>query len=173
VVHCRRQGRGYAFVTGIHYARGEVILFLHADTVLPRDWSTAIMRALLNERCVGGGFSLAFDNPTLFLKLLVLLSTIRFHVMGVMFGDRAIFMRADLLKSCMSSLNVPIFEDVQLSQCLRRHGTTVLLNTHVITSAESFHTRGMWKHLWRILKCQLWYALGGDLEQIYRYYYSE
>jgi glycosyltransferase involved in cell wall biosynthesis len=172
VVRCRCIGRGYAFLTGIQYAQGEVILLLHADTTLPRDWSTAILTALENQKCVGGGFSLSFDNSTLFLKLLVMLSNIRFSLTGVMFGDRAIFSRADILKKCLTSLNVPIFEDVQLSQCLRKRGTTVLLKTHVVTSAEAFHMRGMWNHLRRILKCQLWYALGGDLEKIYRYYYS-
>jgi hypothetical protein len=158
---------------GIQHARGSVILLLHGDTILPPDWSTAIMRVLQNERCVGGGFSLTFDKSTLFLKLLVMLSTIRFHIRGIMFGDRAIFARSNILNHCLGSMNVPIFEDVRLSQCLRKHGTTVLLRTHVTTSAESFHTKGMWKQLWRIVKCQLGYALGGDLEQLYSYYYSD
>ena len=172
VVRCLRRGRGFAFVIGIHYARGNVILLLHADTVLPHDWSTAIMQVLQNEQCVGGGFSLTFDRSNLFLKLLVRLSHIRFHITGVMFGDRAMFARADILNNCLTCMKVPLFEDLRLSQCLRRHGTTVLLRTHVTTSAASFHMRGMWKHLLRIVKCQLWYALGGDLERIFHYYYS-
>jgi hypothetical protein len=173
VVHCYRKGRGYAFTTGIQHARGDVILLLHVDTVLPSNWSTTIMQVLQNKRCVGGGFSLTFDSSTWFLKLLVLLSRIRFHISGVMFGDRAIFARSTVLRDCLGSMNVPLFEDVRLSQCLRRYGTTVLLRAYVTTSAESFRTKGMWRQVWRIVKCHLWYALGGDLEQIYQYYYSD
>lgn len=172
VVRCRRKGRGFALVTGVQHAVGQVILFLHADTALPQDWSTAIMQVLQDERCVGGGFSLAFDRPTLFLKVLVRLTRIRFHLTGVMFGDRALFARADTLIRCLTCMNVPIFEDVRLAHCLRRHGRTVLLRSTVTTSADAFHKRGTWRHLWRIVKCQLWYALGGDLDQIFRYYYS-
>jgi glycosyltransferase involved in cell wall biosynthesis len=172
IVNCIRQGRGYAFITGVQHATGDIIILLHADTSLPPDWSTAIIKVLQNERFVGGGFSLYFDKSNLFLKILIMLSRIRFHITGIIFGDRAIFARSKILNKCLLSMNVPIFEDMRLSQCMRRYGKTVLLKAYVKTSAESFHKRGILKHLWRIVKCQLWYALGGDLDRIYHYYYS-
>jgi glycosyltransferase involved in cell wall biosynthesis len=173
VVVSERTGRGFAFIEGIAQAQGDVVLLLHSDTLLPNEWDAAIENALNNDRVVGGGFSLAFDSDSLYLKLLAYVADIRFHLTGEMMGDRAIFARSEILRKCLPVMDVPIFEDVRLSRRMRTYGATTLLKDHVVTSADAFRKNGMFRHLWRIVQSRLWYALGVDLERIFRYYYSE
>lgn len=172
VVLCERRGRGFALATGAKEATGEVVLLLHSDTLLPAGWDTAITRALADSRNVGGGFHIAFDRPSRFLNFLLLYSDLMVMFRKAMWGDRAVFVRARALRKCLGALDVPLFEDVRLSKCLRRMGKLVLLNERVVTSADHFWRHGPYAQTARIIKARLWYAFGGDPQRIYDYYYS-
>jgi len=172
VVISEKIGRGYAFIKGIMEAQEDIVLLLHSDTLLPKNWDKAIKNALENDQIVGGGFSMSFDRHSYYLKLLVYLSYIRFRLTGEISGDRAIFARSEILKKCLCVMDVPLFEDVRLSKFMRKFGSTIILKEKVVTSADSFRKNGMLGHLWRIVKCRLLYVLGVDLEKIYQYYYS-
>ena len=63
-------------------------------------------------------------------------------------------------------------EDVKLSRFMNKKGIVVMLQEKVITSADTFFKYGLLQHTFRIIKCRLWYALGGNPDKIYRYYYS-
>jgi glycosyltransferase involved in cell wall biosynthesis len=165
-------GRGFALKRGTMSARGEVILFLHSDTILSQNWDTEIIEQLKDPHIVGGGYSLRFDTPNIVLEYLIKLSTIIFHLTGELWGDRAIFVRSKTLRKCLSALNVPLFEDIRLSKCMRKHGIVSILNKYVTTSAASFQKYGLIQQTIRILVSRLWYALGGDPKQIYNYYYK-
>lgn len=173
VVVSDRMGRGYAFVRGVMEARGDIVLLLHSDTVLPSKWDGAITHALDSGRASFGAFSLSYDIPSLYLKTLILLSDIFFHLTGEIWGDRAIFARSEILRQCVKVMDVPLLEDVRLSECLRRKGRTIVLKEKVVTSAEGFLTKGMFRHAWRALKCRLLYALGASPQLMYDYYYEE
>jgi len=149
-----------------------VILLLHSDTILPNAWERAILSVLKNSGIVGGGFSILFDIPSIFLNMLTHLSDLYFYLTGEMWGDRAMFVRSEVLKKCLLALEVPIFEDVRLSNCLKKFGKVSLLKEKVITSSQAFKKNRESSHFRKIVKCRLWYALGGDIEQIYNYYYT-
>lgn len=172
VVVAEKIGRGYAFIKGIMKSQGDIVLLLHSDTLPPKNWDKAIKNALENDRIVGGGFSMSFDSHSYYLKLLAYSSYIRFRLTGEIVGDRAIFVRSEILKKCLRVMDVPLFEDVRLSKFMRKFGSTTLLKEKVVTSADSFRKNGMLGHFWRIVKCRLLYVLGVDLEKIYKYYYS-
>jgi len=172
VLTCERRGRGFALSRGISEARGDIILLLHADTLLPAGWDGAILRALSDKRAVGGGFHMKFDRSSAFLDFIVRLSDFLLFLSRAMWGDRAMFARASALRECLPALDVPLFEDVRLSKALRKRGKLVLLDETVVTSAEHFRRNGPLTQSLRIFKARLWYALGGDTQRIYDYYYS-
>jgi len=173
VVMCQRRGRGFALERGVAEAKGGIVLLLHGDTLLPVGWDAAILRALEDERAVGGGFHMAFDRSSRFLDFIVLFSDFLDAAGGAMWGDRAMFARAADLRECLPALDVPLFEDVRLSRALRRRGRLVLLDETVVTSAEHFHRNGPVTQSLRIFKARAMYALGGDTQRIYDYYYSK
>ena len=157
---------------GLQLAKGDIIVFLHADTILPEIWDELILKALTDKKVVGGAFSLTFNKNHTFLSFLILLSDVLFRVTGELWGDRTIFIRSHILKDQEEILNVPIMEDVILSFFMKKRGEIVLLKEKVTTSSESFFKRGLLQHTFRIITCRIWYALGGNLKKIYNSYYS-
>jgi glycosyltransferase involved in cell wall biosynthesis len=171
IIFFENRGRGYNFKEGAQYARGDVIVFLHADTELPGGWDDAIQEALRDDQVIGGAFSLRFNPDSLFLRLVVTGSNMLIRLVGRYSGDRAIFIRAQLMQEHLDVLDVPLMEDTELSIFMRQHGETVLLPEEVVTSAATFIQHGLIHNTLRIIKCSLWYAVGGDLQDIYDYYY--
>ncbi len=171
IVVSKHMGRGHSFVEGIKEARGYIILLLHSDTVLPPSWDVAIADRLEDTRIVAGGFSRSFDRSNPYLGVLVNVSEFLAHLTGEIWGDRGVFMRSETAQKCLSAIDVPILEDVRLSKCLNRLGKVILLKEKTVTSSEAFRKKGMIRHLLSIVKCRLWYALGGQPRHIYRYYY--
>lgn len=171
VIRVENRGRGYNLKEGARRARGDIIVFLHGDTVLPPGWDDAIMDALRDGEVVGGAFSLRFDRDSPLLRLVVLASDLLIHLMGRYSGDRAMFIRAGLIRGHLDVLDVPIMEDTELSILMQAHGATVLLPEHVVTSADAFVRHGFIRNALRIVLCSLWYAVGRDLQDIFDYYY--
>jgi glycosyltransferase involved in cell wall biosynthesis len=172
VVLCERRGRGYALLHGARMAEGELVLLLHADTILPPGWDTAIQAAMEDPRVVGGGFHITFDKSSPWLDFLARFSDVQVRLGRSMWGDRAIFARAAVLKKNLPALDVPLFEDIRLSKALRRDGRLAFLDKTVVTSAEHFRRNGRYRQTGRILVARIWYSFGGDIGRIYDYYYS-
>jgi len=166
-------GRGFACTLGIRMAKGDIIIFLHADTVLPENWDILILNALANNKIVGGAFSLSFDTNHNYLKLLIFFSDMFFEITRELWGDRAIFIRSEILKGQPGLMDVHIMEDVKLSGYMKKKGKIIMLKEKVTTSSITFIKYGLLRHTYRIIKCRLWYALGGNLQKIYNYYYSK
>ena len=172
VVVAPRKGRGFALLQGIAKVTGNITLLLHSDTIPRIGWDRAILSALEDPRVVGGGFSITYDTPNPYLEILSWLSNQWVRISGELYGDRAMFIRSQILKRCMSVLEVPLFEDLRLAKCMHRHGRVVVLKEEVETSAEGYRNYGIRGYIGKIWFSRLWYAMGGAPFQIYREYYS-
>lgn len=172
VVVAPRKGRGYAFLEGITRIDGNVTMLLHSDTIPPLGWEKAILAALKNPQVVGGGFSMTHDRPNPYLELGVWCLNQWFRVSGELYGDRAMFIRSNILRRCLSTLEVPLFEDLRLSLCMQKYGRVVLLKEKVETRAASLREYGFFRYFANFYLCRIWYALGGPPFQIYNAYYS-
>ncbi len=173
IIKTQNRGRGFMLQEGIHHAKGEIIMFLHADTLLPPGWDKIIRREMQNKNIIGGGFSLTFDVNNLYLKILVKIVTVMYRKTKILSGDRAIFIRLKPLKNNLSILELPIMEDIELSRWMKKQGDVILLKETVITSADAFIHHGYLRQTWRIIKSSLWYKLGGKPQKIYNYYYQK
>ncbi|MHA2026714.1 MAG: hypothetical protein ACW98U_12510 [Candidatus Thorarchaeota archaeon] len=166
VVVAPRKGRGFAFLQGIANITGSITMLLHSDTIPPIGWDHAILTALEDPHVVGGGFSLTYDTPKPNLDLGTWVMNQWFRISGELYGDRAMFVRSHILKRCLSVLEVPLFEDLRLVQCMHRYGRVVLLKDMVENISKSFREQVSF------IPYRLWYALGGSPFQIYNAYYS-
>jgi hypothetical protein len=172
VVVAPRKGRGFAFLKGIANITGVITLLLHSDTIPPIGWDHAILSALKDPEVVGGGFSMTYGTSKPNLDLGIWLMNQWFRISGELYGDRAMFIRSNILIYCLSVLEVPLFEDLRLVKCMHKHGRVVLLKERVETGAKTLREYGLLRYLGSFLLCRFWYALGGSPFQIYNAYYS-
>ncbi|MHA1905189.1 MAG: glycosyltransferase [Candidatus Thorarchaeota archaeon] len=171
VVVAPRKGRGFAFLEGIANVTGTITMLLHSDTIPPHGWDQAILAAMKDTNVVGGGFSLAYALLKPHLELGNWILNQWFRISGELYGDRAMFIRSHILRRCLQVLEVPLFEDLRLTQCMHNYGRVVLLKEKVETSPASFRKIGLLRYIGNFWLCRFWYALGGSPFQIYDAYY--
>src|SRR5262249_53692031 len=107
-------GRARQLGVGAGEARGEVVVFLHADTVLPRGFELALERALADPRVVGGSFRLRFAERTPGLRFIECGVRLRVALFGLPYGDQALFARRAVLERVGGIPQGPIMEDLDL-----------------------------------------------------------
>jgi rSAM/selenodomain-associated transferase 2 len=163
------RGRGPQMNAGAAAASGDTLLFLHADTRLPRETFRLIHVALQDSRVSGGNFGLLFDGGTRAANILSkIYPWLRFG--GMCYGDSAIFTRRNIFESLGGYRDYPIFEDLDLYRRLNRAGKFKKLKATAITSSRRFEGRFIRTFaLWSILQMLFW--LGVDPRQLSRLYH--
>jgi glycosyltransferase involved in cell wall biosynthesis len=129
-------GRGRQICAGTAVAKGDIILFLHADTQFPPGGLHAIERALmLDPAAVGGNFRLLFDGKDGFSRWLNrFYAWIRAH--GVYYGDSGIFVRRSVHDRIGGMRPVALMEDFEFIRRLERHGKTLCLDQPPLTTSS-------------------------------------
>jgi rSAM/selenodomain-associated transferase 2 len=133
--------RGSQMNLGAACLETNVLLFLHADSRLPRGFQTHIRRSLLDPHVAGGCFRLAFDAAHPLLGFYSWCT--RFPGRFLHFGDQGFFLRRDVFRRMGGYRDLPLLEDVDLLRRLRRHGRFALVPHPVLTSARRFLRRGI------------------------------
>ena len=164
------KGRGLQLRAGAEAARGEVLVFLHADARLPASARRAIEGALADPRVVGGAFFLRFLPSSWFTRLLEPANDLRRRVTRRTYGDTAIFVRAEVLHRVGGIRPWPVMHDYELSGRLRRAGRWAYLREpSVWASARRFEGREL-RTLARWLLIQGLYRLGASPHFLGRFY---
>lgn len=127
---------------GAAHARGDVLLFLHADTLLPVGATGQVLAACGQPGVVGGGFMRCYDSPSRWLRLTCRLAGWRNHWRGWHLGDQAIFVRRKVFAQLGGFRDMDTFEDVDFSRRLAGMGRLVTLDPPVISSARRFAGQG-------------------------------
>jgi rSAM/selenodomain-associated transferase 2 len=169
-VHHASPGRARQLGAGAGLARGEVVLFLHADTVLPSGWSRAVEEALRDPRVAGGCFRLRFAERSASLALVEWGARLRAALLGLPYGDQALFVRREILERIGGVPQAPIMEDLDLARAIGREGRLARLALAVSTSARRYRARGVLRTVLRnaLAACAFW--LGVDRERVAAWY---
>lgn len=139
------RGRGQQLHAGAARATGDVLLFLHADTILAPGALEAV-RTALGDRSIGGGnFRVLFDGPTAFAAWLTdFYAWLRRN--GLYYGDSVIFTRRSVFDRIGGIRPIALMEDYDLTRRLERNGPTICINDPpVITSSRRFDGRKPWR----------------------------
>ncbi|MGH7229423.1 MAG: TIGR04283 family arsenosugar biosynthesis glycosyltransferase [Nitrospiraceae bacterium] len=163
-------GRANQMNAGAAASKGEVLLFLHADTSLPSDARQAIERALEDPVCVGGRFDVRFERDSGPGWLISRMMNLRSRWTGIATGDQAIFVRRSLFELLGGYSDLPIMEDVDFSRRLKRTGRLSALRSKVITSYRRWDTRGPLRTILLMWVLRFLYWIGISPHRITRLY---
>jgi rSAM/selenodomain-associated transferase 2 len=135
-------GRARQMNEGAKASRGEILLFLHADTQLPGDAKTIIDTTLADQRMVGGRFDVRFDRPSIWGTVVSRMMNWRSRLSGIATGDQALFVRRSIFEQMGGFADMPLMEDIDFSRRLKQKGATAALTATVTTSFRRWEQHG-------------------------------
>lgn len=168
------KGRARQMNTGAARATGEILLFLHADTLLPADALAKIEEAVSDENCVGGAFDLGIQNGRRIFQIIGRCASWKHRLTRVPYGDQAIFIRRKYFEELGGYPEIPLMEDVELMKRVkRRGGRIVIIPQRVMTSSRKWDKDGVIYAIFRNWALQTLYLLGMPAARLVKYYYKE
>lgn len=144
-----KTGRASQMNAGAREARGDWLLFLHADTLLPEDALQSI--ECLSTDVQAGGFSHRFSGRARGLRLVSWLHNFRCRRTRVFYGDQAMFVRRKLFFELGAFPDKPMLEDLLFGETLAAATRPVILDSEVITDSRKFEQKGVWLSLLRVI----------------------
>jgi rSAM/selenodomain-associated transferase 2 len=156
------RGRASQMNAGAACARGEILLFLHADTRLPDAADALVVDGLQRTRRGWGRFDVAIEGRHPLLKVVALLMNWRSRLTGITTGDHAIFVTRSLYTAAGGYPDIALMEDIELSKRLKRFGPPLCLKHRLITSGRRWEERGVLRTILLMWRLRLAYWLGAD-----------
>ncbi len=166
------RGRARQMNAGAHASRGDVLLFLHADTWLPDGALGAVTTALEDSRVVGGRFDIRFDSPRAVFRMIAFFMNLRSRMSGISTGDQAIFVRRQVFEAMGGYPDMPLMEDVELSRRLKRRGRLAALPCRVTTSSRKWEREGALRTMALMWALRFLYMAGVPPARLHRWYYG-
>lgn len=128
------KGRGIQMNRGASIAKGEVLLFLHADTLMPKTVLSFPLETLNGH--IGGFFKLKFDDNSLSTRLVELFANFRAKLLSLPYGDQAIFMKKDIFKKLGGFKEYRFLEDIDMALRIRKYGKLKYIPLEVVASSR-------------------------------------
>lgn len=154
-------GRSLQQNHGAATANGDVLLFVHADTLLPRHAFTFIRQTLADPSLAGGAFILRYADPSFGLRVIAAAANLRSQHTRVPYGDQALFVRHSVFMDLGGFAPIPIMEDLEFMTRLRRGGYRIrILPFPAITSPRRQLREGLLNCTLRNLLLRVLYHLG-------------
>jgi len=162
------RGRASQMNAGARASRGEALLFLHADTLLPPEADRLVTDALGQRPW--GRFDVAIAGADPLLAVVAMLMNLRSRATGVATGDQAVFVRRDVFFAAGAFAEIPLMEDVALSKTLRRMAPPSCLRERVVTSGRRWERHGTLRTILLMWRLRLEFAFGADPRRLARRY---
>lgn len=165
-------GRARQMNEGAKAGRGEVFLFLHADTQLPQDAKAVIDTVLADQQMVGGRFDVQFDRPSMWGTMISKTMNWRSRMSGLATGDQALFVRRSVFEQMGGFTDMPLMEDIEFSRRLKRKGRTAALTATVTTSFRRWEQHGPLRTILLMWTLRFLYWVGMSPHTLSRWYGS-
>ena len=162
-------GRAVQMNLGAHAARGRQLLFLHADTRLPRRADLLIDRALAGKHC-WGRFAIRLEGRHPMLPVIATAMNLRSRLTGIATGDQALFMTREAFTTVGGFPEQPLMEDIEMSRRLKRLSSPACLRHRVVSSGRRWEQQGAWTTILLMWRLRWRYWRGESPETLAREY---
>lgn len=136
-------GRALQMNAAAKRAQGDTLLFLHADSAMDYRGYREMIRIMADRDKVGGAFSLQIRSDKLSLQIISWVATLRSKHLHIVYGDQAIFVRKNIFRQIGGFSLIPICEDMDFFNRLKKEGEVVILNEKASTSARRWLSEGV------------------------------
>ena len=162
-------GRAQQMNTGAQQAKEDVLLFLHADTLLPMDAIDNIQQAMTQYDW--GRFDVRLDSRDPLLKIVAMMINKRSRLVSIATGDQAIFIKRSLFERMNGYADQPLMEDIELCKRLKSIAKPACLKSKVTTSARRWQQHGTWRTIFLMWHLRFDYWRGVSPEVLRQRYY--
>ena len=167
---CAPRGRASQMNAGAHMARGALLLFLHADSLLPQDADQALRSFLNAPEQIWGRFDVRITGRHWLLAIIARMMNLRSRLTGIATGDQAIFVRKAAFDAIGGFPDIPLMEDIELSRRLKRLSRPICLRQQAATSGRRWEKHGIVRTILLMWRLRFDYWRGVDPKELARRY---
>jgi rSAM/selenodomain-associated transferase 2 len=164
------RGRACQMNAGAAKASGDVLLFLHADTCLPKDADHLVLDGLHRSGRAWGRFDISIEGADPLLSMVAWAMNVRSRLTGIATGDQAIFVRRKAFVAVGGFPPIPLMEDIALSRQLKRVSRPLCLRERLMTSGRRWEKNGVPATIMLMWKLRLAFFFGADPKKLARQY---
>lgn len=171
------KGRANQLNAGAAEARGQILIFFHADTIAPLDGDQTLQKALATttsadspQSLAWGRFDVRIQGQSFWLGMVATLMNLRSRLTGIATGDQALFMTREAFDAVGGFARQPLMEDIEICKQLRRLAKPICLRDTVVTSGRRWDTKGVWRTIFLMWSLRWRYWRGESAESIARDY---
>jgi len=165
------RGRSAQMNAGATLAGGEIFLFLHGDTFLPKGADRLIIEGMTGKGMKWGRFDVTLSGVHPLLRLIEFLMNWRSRLFQIATGDQAIFVRRDLFEAIGGFPELDLMEDIALSRILKKHGRPLCLRQRVATSSRRWEEKGLLRTVFLMWFLRLAFFFKADPKRLVKLYY--
>ncbi len=165
-----KTSRGFQLHVGAKHSKNELLLFLHADTLLPTNAAELIYHALTPVNKHWGRFNVRFSNQNLIFQIIAWFMNKRSYLSGIATGDQAIFVKRKSYFSCGGFPDFPIMEDIEISKRLKKIAYPVCIPNEAIASSRKWENQGVIITILKMWSLRLMFFFGVPTEKLAKLY---
>lgn len=164
------RGRASQMNAGATHARGDVLVFLHADTRLPDGAMALVLQGLAQSRAAWGRFDVKIEGRSIWLPIIAASMNLRSRLTGIATGDQAMFIRRETFEALGGFPDLALMEDVAMSGALKAISRPLCLRAKVVTSGRRWDNNGALRTIALMWRLRLAFRLGANPNDLARRY---
>ena len=167
-----KASRGYQLHAGANASTHDLLVFLHADTLLPLTATETIKTSLNSVTSYWGRFNVTFTNKKRIFKIIAWFMNRRSCLTGIVTGDHTLFIKRNTYFASGGFADIPIMEDIEFCKRLKKYSQPICLSETVTTSSRKWEQQGIINTILLMWRLRVLYFFGIPAEQLAKQYYS-
>jgi rSAM/selenodomain-associated transferase 2 len=166
------KGRASQMNTGADVAKGDILLFLHADTQLPDDFLSVLAGEFLDSGKQWGRFDVRLSGSHPLFRVIEFFMNWRSRITGIATGDQAIFVKREAFDQIGGFPHIALMEDISMSRRLKKMSRPYCARSTVLTSSRKWETQGILATVLLMWRTRVAFFFGADPDHLAHIYYD-